>query len=107
MLPAPVSRQDEEDNWIPVSYRRTKPNHAKDTATPSSGAPRKHEHTIILRLKQPCRIMDEQFMRLDITRHISAHLSLSEGDPMPEFSVRYLSQSNQLAVDATVVQRYS
>ncbi|KAH7948877.1 hypothetical protein HPB49_002839 [Dermacentor silvarum] len=46
--------------------------------------------------------MDEQFIRLDrlITRHVSAHLSLSEGDPMPEFSVRYLSQSNQLAVDA-------
>ncbi|KAH6945482.1 hypothetical protein HPB50_008721 [Hyalomma asiaticum] len=52
-----------------------------------SGSPRKYQLTVILRPKQPCRIMDEQFIRLDrvITRHISAHLNLSD---------------NQLAVNA-------
>ncbi|KAH7959914.1 hypothetical protein HPB49_014885 [Dermacentor silvarum] len=101
MLPALVGRQDEEDNWIPVSYRRTKQNHAMGAAMPSSGAPRKLQHAIILWPKQPCRIMDEQFIRLDrvMMRYNSAHLSLSEGDPMPGFSVRHLRQSNQLAVD--------
>ncbi|KAH6937920.1 hypothetical protein HPB50_005244 [Hyalomma asiaticum] len=102
MLPASVRQQDEEDGWIPVSYRRKQQNRATVAPTPSSGYPRKYQHTVILRPKQPCRIMDEQFIRLDrvITRHISAHLNLSEEDPVPEFTVRYLGHSNQLAVDA-------
>ncbi|KAH6926671.1 hypothetical protein HPB50_021186 [Hyalomma asiaticum] len=102
MLPASVRQQDEEDGWIPVSYRRKQQNRATVAPTPSSGSPRKYQHTVILRPKEPCRIMDEPFIRLDrvITRHISAHLSLSEEDPLPEFAVRYLGHSNQLAVDA-------
>ncbi|KAH7984749.1 hypothetical protein HPB52_023707 [Rhipicephalus sanguineus] len=77
-------------------------NRATVAPTPSSGSPRKYQHTVILRPKQPCRIMDEEFIQLDrvITRHISAHLDLSEEDPLPEFTVRYLGHSNQLAVDA-------
>ncbi|KAH6943399.1 hypothetical protein HPB50_020896 [Hyalomma asiaticum] len=90
MLPASVRQQDEEDGWIPVSYRRKQQNRATVAPTPSSGSPRKYQHTVIIRPKQPCRIMDEQFIRLDrvITRHISAHLNLSEEDPLPEFTVR-------------------
>ncbi|KAH7936171.1 hypothetical protein HPB52_019442 [Rhipicephalus sanguineus] len=102
MLPASAGHQDEDGSWIPVSYRRKQQNRATVAPTPGSGSPRKYPHTVILRPKQPCRIMDEQFMRLDrvITRHISAHLDLSEEDPLPEFTVRYLGRSNQLAVDA-------
>ncbi|KAH6928516.1 hypothetical protein HPB50_016853 [Hyalomma asiaticum] len=102
MLPASIRQQDEEDGWIPVSYRRKQQNRATVAPTPSSGSPRKYQQTVILRPKQPCRIMDEPFIRLDrvITRHISAHLNLSEEDPLPEFTVRYLGHSNQLAVDA-------
>ncbi|KAH6932149.1 hypothetical protein HPB50_003052 [Hyalomma asiaticum] len=102
MLPASVRQQDEEDGWIPVSYRRKQQNRATVAPTPSSGSPRKYQHTVILRPKQRCRIMYEPFIRLDrvITRHISAHLNLSEEDPLPEFTVRYLGHSNQLAVDA-------
>ncbi|KAH7968192.1 hypothetical protein HPB52_006869 [Rhipicephalus sanguineus] len=46
--------------------------------------------------------MNEQFIRLYRvkTRHISAHLDLSEEDPLPDFTVRYLGRNNQLAVDA-------
>ncbi|KAH6926469.1 hypothetical protein HPB50_018729 [Hyalomma asiaticum] len=102
MLPASVRQQDEEDSWIPVTYRRKQQNRATDAPTPSSGSPGKYQHTVILRPEQPCRIMDEQFIRLHrvITRHISAHLNFSEEDPLPEFTVRYLGHSNQLAVDA-------
>ncbi|KAL1472116.1 hypothetical protein MTO96_023169 [Rhipicephalus appendiculatus] len=102
MLPASARHQDEDGSWIPVSYRRKQQNRATVSPTPSSGSPRKYPHTVILRPKQPCRIMDEQFIRLDrvITRHILAHLDLSEEDPLPEFTVRYLGRSNQLAVDA-------
>ncbi|KAH6943328.1 hypothetical protein HPB50_019981 [Hyalomma asiaticum] len=102
MLRASVRQQDEEDGWIPVSYRRKQQNRATVAPTPSSGSPRKYQHTVILRPKHPCRIMDEPFIRLDqvITRHISAHLNLSEEDSLPEFTVRYLGHSNQLAVDA-------
>ncbi|KAH8025038.1 hypothetical protein HPB51_002934 [Rhipicephalus microplus] len=101
-LLASASYQNEEDGWIPVSYRRKQQNHAAVAVTPSSGAPRAYQHTVILRPKQPCRIMDEQFIRLDrvITRRISAHLNIPEEDPLPEFRVRYLGYSNQLAVDA-------
>ncbi|KAH6920427.1 hypothetical protein HPB50_028585 [Hyalomma asiaticum] len=102
MLPASVRQQDEEDGWIPVGYRRKQQNRATVAPTPSSGSPRKYHHTVILRPKQPCRIMDEQFIRLDlvITCRISVHLNLSEEDPLPELTVRYLGHSNQLAVDA-------
>ncbi|KAH8033807.1 hypothetical protein HPB51_016262 [Rhipicephalus microplus] len=86
-LLASASYQNEEDGWIPVSYRRKQQNHAAVAVTPSSGAPRAYQHTVILRPKQPCRIMDEQFIRLDrvITRRISAHLNIPEEDPLPEF----------------------
>ncbi|KAH9383182.1 hypothetical protein HPB48_024008 [Haemaphysalis longicornis] len=102
MPPGSVHRQDKEDGWIPVSYRRKQQNCAMVATTPSPGVPRKYQHTVILRPKQPCRIMDEQFIRLDriITLHISAHLNLSGEDPLPKFMVRYLGHSNQLAVDA-------
>ncbi|KAL1466365.1 hypothetical protein MTO96_026742 [Rhipicephalus appendiculatus] len=102
MLPASARHQDEDGSWIPVSYRRKQQSRATVTPTPSSGSQRKYPHTVILRPKQPCRIMDEQFIRLDrvITRHISAHLDLSEEDQLPEFTVRYLGRSSQLAVDA-------
>ncbi|KAL1486403.1 hypothetical protein MTO96_046982 [Rhipicephalus appendiculatus] len=102
MLPASARHQDEDGSWIPVSYRRKQQSRATVAPTPSSGSQRKYPHTVILRPKQPCRIMDEQFIRLDrvITRHISAHLDLSEEDQLPEFTVRYLGRSNQLAVDA-------
>ncbi|KAH7944637.1 hypothetical protein HPB52_022963 [Rhipicephalus sanguineus] len=90
MHPASARHQDEDGSWIPVSYRRKQQNHATVAPTPSSGSLRKYPHTVILRPKQPCRIMDEQFIRLDrvITRHISAHLDVSEEDPLPEFTVR-------------------
>ncbi|KAL1472266.1 hypothetical protein MTO96_039453, partial [Rhipicephalus appendiculatus] len=83
---------------IDVNSKTVRRSHRRRAQAP----PRKYPHTVILRPKQPCRIMDEQFIRLDrvITRHISAHLDLSEEDPLPEFTVRYLGRSNQLAVDA-------
>ncbi|KAH7939956.1 hypothetical protein HPB52_019619 [Rhipicephalus sanguineus] len=102
MLPASARHQDEDGKWIPVSYQRKQQKRATVAPTPTSGSPRKYQHTVLLRPKQPCRIMNEQFIRLDtvITRHISAHHDLSEEDPLPEFTVRYLGHSNQLAVDA-------
>ncbi|KAH9376538.1 hypothetical protein HPB48_006623 [Haemaphysalis longicornis] len=100
MPPGSVHRQEEEDGCIPVSYRRKQQNRAMVATSPSPGAPRKYQHTVILRLKQPCRIMDEHFIRLDriITHQISAHLNLSGEDSLPKFLVRYLGHSNQLAV---------
>ncbi|KAL1426570.1 hypothetical protein MTO96_018201 [Rhipicephalus appendiculatus] len=44
MLPASARHQDEDDSWIPVSYRRKQQNRATVVPTPNSGSPQISAH---------------------------------------------------------------
>ncbi|KAG0433880.1 hypothetical protein HPB47_019514 [Ixodes persulcatus] len=101
--PSDASTQDptlEESDWQRVTYRRKK-NSRLASESSSSGRPI-YQHTVILKPTQPCRIMDEHFIKIDeaITRHISTYLKIDNQHDLPKFLTRYLNRSNQIAVDA-------
>ncbi|KAG0430883.1 hypothetical protein HPB47_022292 [Ixodes persulcatus] len=64
-------------------------------------APRLSRLTVILRPCQPCRILDEPYIKLDeaLSSHLRTSLALVQGTRTPNFTTRFLTHSNQLALD--------
>lgn len=94
----------DEDGYTLVTYSRKK-RYPLMAATPPTQtqppAPRLSRLTVILRPCQPCRILDEPYIKLDeaLSSHLRTSLALVQGTRTPDFTTRFLTHSNQLALD--------
>ncbi|KAG0419158.1 hypothetical protein HPB47_004312 [Ixodes persulcatus] len=94
----------DEDGYTLVTYSRKKryPLMAATPPTPTQPpAPRLSRLTVILRPCQPCRILDEPYIKLDeaLSSHLRTSLALVQGTRTPNFTTRFLTHSNQLPLD--------